>query len=97
MAWYFLGLYIVSLIASSLFKMDRKMLLKAAVRFLPVAFISMALTAVVIGIVGVIIGVGFNTLILYIAMPIMAGGVGAGIVPTFWYLCTRDGRWIRRN
>ncbi len=77
----FLGLYIVSLIASSLFKMDRKMLLKAAVRFLPVAFISMALTAVVIGIVGVIIGVGFNYAILYIAMPIMAGGVGAGIVP----------------
>lgn len=40
----FLGLYIVSLIGSSIFKMNRKMLLSAAVRFLPVAFLSMAVT-----------------------------------------------------
>ncbi|CAH1853727.1 2-hydroxycarboxylate transporter family protein [Convivina praedatoris] len=77
----FLGLYIVSLIASSIFKMDRKELLKAAVRFLPVAFISMAVTGLVVGLVGMLIGAGFNHSILYVSLPIMSGGVGAGIVP----------------
>lgn len=77
----FLGLYIVSLIGSSIFKMNRKMLLSAAVRFLPVAFLSMAVTFFGVGLVGMLIGVGFSHAVLYTSLPIMAGGVGAGIVP----------------
>lgn len=77
----FLDLYIVSLIGSSIFRMDRSLILKAAVRFLPVAFLSMAITFFGVGLVGMLIGVGFNHAVLYIGMPIMAGGVGAGIVP----------------
>lgn len=77
----FLGLYIVSLIGSSIFKMNRKMLLGAAIRFLPVAFISMAITFFGVGLMGMLIGEGFDHSVLYVSLPIMAGGVGAGIVP----------------
>lgn len=77
----FLSLFIVSLIASAIFKMDRNMLLKSCVRFLPVAFLSMIVTFFVVGIVGALIGNGFSKSIFYIAIPAMSGGVGAGIVP----------------
>ena len=77
----FLDLYIVSLIGSSIFRMNRSLILKAAVRFLPVAFLSMAVTFFGVGLVGLLIGEGFSHSVLYVGMPIMAGGVGAGIVP----------------
>ncbi|MFC4760378.1 2-hydroxycarboxylate transporter family protein [Fructobacillus durionis] len=77
----FLEFYIVSLITSAIFKMDRKLLLKAAVRFLPVAFGAMIITFFVVGAVGAVLGLGFGHTSLYITFPMMAGGVGAGIVP----------------
>ena len=77
----FLDLYIVSLMGSSIFRMNRSLILKAAVRFLPVAFLSMAGTFFGGGLVGLLIGEGFSHSVLYVGMPIMAGGVGAGIVP----------------
>lgn len=77
----FLEFYIVSLIISAIFKMDRKMVLKAAVRFLPVAFLTLIITFFVVGSVGALLGLGFQHTSLYITFPMMAGGVGAGIVP----------------
>ncbi|MDD9139005.1 2-hydroxycarboxylate transporter family protein [Fructobacillus sp. CRL 2054] len=77
----FLEFYIVSLIISAIFKMDRKMVLKAAVRFLPVAFLTLIITFFVVGVVGMLLGLGFEHTSLYITFPMMAGGVGAGIVP----------------
>lgn len=61
------------------------------------SFISMALTAVVIGIVGVIIGVSFTNcaILQHIAIPIMAGELV--LVLPLSGIYARDGRWIRRN
>lgn len=77
----FLDFYIAALITGSILGMDRELLKKAAVRFLPVSFVSMACAAVVGGMVGAITGRGFRETVLYIAMPMMSGGMGAGVVP----------------
>ncbi|MBS9338497.1 2-hydroxycarboxylate transporter family protein [Fructobacillus sp. M2-14] len=77
----FLEFYIVSLIISAIFKMDRKMVLKAAVRFLPVAFLTLIITFFIVGGVGTVLGLSFQHTSLFITFPMMAGGVGAGIVP----------------
>lgn len=77
----FLDFYIAALITGSILGMDRELLKKAAVRFLPVSFLSMACAALMAGITGTITGHGFKETILYIAMPMMSGGMGAGVVP----------------
>lgn len=77
----FLDFYIAALITGSILGMDRELLKKAAVRFLPVSFISMACAALMAGLMGVVTGQGFRETILYIAMPMMSGGMGAGVVP----------------
>lgn len=77
----FLDLYIATLITGSILGMNRQLLTKASVRFLPVSFISMGLAIVVVGIVGSLIGYGFREAILYISLPMMSGGMGAGVIP----------------
>ena len=77
----FLDFYIAALITGSILGMDRELLKKAAVRFLPVSFISMAAAILVCGLVGMLTGRGFGESILYIALPMMSGGMGAGVVP----------------
>ena len=77
----FLDFYIAALITGSILGMDRELLKKAAVRFLPVSFLSMAVAALMAGIVGILTGQGFRETVLYIAMPMMSGGMGAGVVP----------------
>ncbi|BCN31494.1 2-hydroxycarboxylate transporter family protein [Anaeromicropila herbilytica] len=77
----FLDLYIAALITGSILGMNRKLLIRAAVRFLPVSFISMACAILMSGLVGMLLGHGFADSILYIAMPMMSGGMGAGVIP----------------
>lgn len=77
----FLDFYIAALITGSILGMNRGLLKKAAIRFLPISFVSMACAALVGGLVGMISGNGFKETILYIAMPMMSGGMGAGVVP----------------
>ena len=77
----FLDFYISALITGSILGMSRDLLKKAAVRFLPVSFISMACAILAGGLVGMITGKGFGENILYIAMPMMSGGMGAGVAP----------------
>lgn len=76
-----LDFYIAALITGSILGMDQELLKKAAVRFLPVSFLSMAVAALMAGIVGILTGQGFRETVLYIAMPMMSGGMGAGVVP----------------
>lgn len=61
--------------------MDRDTLIKASVRFIPVALIAMVSSFFAVGFVGMLIGNGFGNSVLYISLPAMAGGVGAGAVP----------------
>ena len=49
--------------------------------FIPVALISMVVSFFAVGLVGMLIGNGFANSVLYISLPAMAGGVGAGAVP----------------
>lgn len=77
----FLDFYISALITGSILGMNRDLLKKAAIRFLPVSFLSMACAMVMGGVAGMVTGRGFNESILYIAMPMMSGGMGAGVTP----------------
>ena len=77
----FLDFYIAALITGSILGMNRNLLMKASVRFIPVALISMVVSFFAVGLVGMLIGNGFANSVLYISLPAMAGGVGAGAVP----------------
>lgn len=77
----FLNFYIAALITGSILGMDRSLLLKAAVRFLPVALCAMTMAILSVGAVGALVGYGFVDAIMYVAIPMMGGGMGAGVVP----------------
>ena len=77
----FLDFYIAALITGSILGMDRNLLKKAAVRFLPVSFLSMACAILMAGLMGIVTGRGFGETILYVALPMMSGGMGAGVIP----------------
>lgn len=77
----FLSFYIAALICGSILGMDRKLLIKAAVRYLPVILGGVAVALLLCGTAGMLMGFGFSEAILYIALPIMGGGMGAGAVP----------------
>ena len=77
----FLNFYIAALITGSILGMNRSLLLKAAVRFLPVALCAMTVAILAVGCVGALVGYGFVEAIMYVAIPMMGGGMGAGVVP----------------
>lgn len=77
----FLNFYIAALITGSILGMNRKLLLKAAVRFLPVALCAMTVAILAVGLVGAVTGYGFSDAVMYVAIPMMGGGMGAGVVP----------------
>ena len=77
----FLNFYIAALITGSILGMSRTLLLRAAVRFLPVALCAMSMAILAVGIVGMLMGYGFMEAIMYVAIPMMGGGMGAGVVP----------------
>ena len=61
--------------------MNRKLLVKASAKFIPVALISMVIGFFATGAVGALLGQGFGHSVMYISFAQMAGGMGAGIVP----------------
>jgi len=77
----FLDFYIAALITGSILGMDRKLLVKAAIRYLPCILGGVIAALGLAGILGAILGFGAKEAILFIAIPIMGGGMGAGAVP----------------
>ncbi len=77
----FLDFYIAALITGSILGMSRKLLIRAAVRYLPAILAGVAVAVLLVGIGGVLTGYGAKNAIFYIAIPIMGGGMGAGAVP----------------
>lgn len=77
----FLIFYISALICGSLFSIDRDLLLKGAVRLVPVGLLAIFSGVMVCGLMGVLGGGGFWDNILYIAVPMTSGGMTAGTVP----------------
>ncbi|MBU3090172.1 2-hydroxycarboxylate transporter family protein [Clostridium gasigenes] len=77
----FLNFYISALITGSILGMNRKLLIKASVRFLPVAICAITFALLLVGSVGFLMGYGFKEAIMFIAIPMMGGGMGAGVIP----------------
>ncbi|MGL4403548.1 MAG: 2-hydroxycarboxylate transporter family protein [Fusobacteriaceae bacterium] len=77
----FLDFYIAALIVGSILGMNRKLLVKAALRYLPVIIGGVLCSILLTGLVGSLLGYGFTNAVFYIAIPIMGGGMGAGAVP----------------
>lgn len=77
----FLDFYIAALITGSILGMNRKLLIKAAVRYLPAILGGVIVALGLVGLGGALMGYGAKEAILYIGIPIMGGGMGAGAVP----------------
>lgn len=77
----FMYLFIASIIVGSIFSMDRYVLIRGFAKI----FIPLAAGSVMAGIVGTIVGtalgLGTEHTLLFIVVPIMAGGVGEGAIP----------------
>lgn len=77
----FLDFYIAALICGAILGMNRKLLVKASARFIPVSLVTMVIGAFSVGLVGMLLGQGFGHSILYVSFSQMVGGMGAGILP----------------
>ena len=77
----FLDFYIAALICGSILGMNRKLLIKASTKFIPVALVTMVVGFFAVGFMGMLLGKGFAHSVMYVSMPMMAGGMGAGITP----------------
>ncbi|WP_458116416.1 2-hydroxycarboxylate transporter family protein [Arthrobacter sp. D2-10] len=77
----FLDFFVVAIIAGSILGMPRTLLLKAGPRFAVPLIGCLISTFLLIGLLGAVTGFGFIEGILFIAAPIMAGGLGVGALP----------------
>ncbi len=77
----FLSFYIAALITGSILGMNRNLLIKASIRYLPAILGGVVFALGLTFLVGTVIGYGGKEAMLYIAVPIMGGGMGAGAVP----------------
>ena len=77
----FLTFYISALITGSLFNIDRGLLLRATVRLVPTALISLAAGMAASGFLGLAMGETFLEGILFLGVPMTSGGMTAGTVP----------------
>jgi Na+/citrate or Na+/malate symporter len=77
----FLDFYIAALITGSILGMNRKLLIKAAIRYLPAILGGVVVALGLVALGGALMGYGAKEAVLYIGIPIMGGGMGAGAVP----------------
>ena len=77
----FLYLFIASIIVGSILSMDRRVLIQGFLKiFVPLA--AGSIVAAIVGTaVGAAFGMGVRHTLLYVVVPIMAGGVGEGAIP----------------
>jgi malate:Na+ symporter len=77
----FLYLFITAIIVGSILGMDRTVLIRGFLKtFVPLGLGSLAAMAVGTG-VGTLLGLGARHTLLFVVIPIMAGGVGEGAIP----------------
>ncbi|MCS7232761.1 MAG: 2-hydroxycarboxylate transporter family protein [Synergistetes bacterium] len=77
----FLDFYIAALITGSILGMDRRLLINAGARYFPALFGSILVSLLFASALGALTGYGWQKALLYIGVPIMGGGMGAGAVP----------------
>lgn len=77
----FLDFYIAALITGSILGMDRRLLINAGARYFPALFGAIFVSLLFAAGLGAVTGYGWKKALLYIGVPIMGGGMGAGAVP----------------
>lgn len=77
----FLDFYIAALITGSILGMNKKLLIKAAIRFFPTILGGVAVALGFVALGGLAFGQSPAESMAYIGIPIMGGGMGAGAVP----------------
>ncbi len=77
----FLDFYIAALITGSILGMSKKLLVKAAIRYLPTILGGVVVALLFVALGGMLFGQSPAESISYIGIPIMGGGMGAGAVP----------------
>ena len=77
----FLDFYISALITGSILGMNRKLLIKAALRYLPCIIGAVGFALGLVALFGNFFGMNAGESVAYIGIPIMGGGMGAGAVP----------------
>ncbi|MDR2467757.1 MAG: 2-hydroxycarboxylate transporter family protein [Spirochaetaceae bacterium] len=77
----FLDFYIAALITGSIMGMNRKLLIRSALRYFPALAGGIALALLFVAITGAVTGYGAKEAVFFIGIPIMGGGMGAGAVP----------------
>ncbi|WP_312810367.1 2-hydroxycarboxylate transporter family protein [Sedimentibacter sp.] len=77
----FLDFYIAALITGSILGMNKKLLIKAAIRYFPCIIGGVAVSLAFVALGGLVFGHTPAEAIAYIGIPIMGGGMGAGAVP----------------
>ena len=77
----FLDFYIAALITGSILGMNRKLLIKAAIRYLPAILGAVIFALALVALVAPIFGYSPAEAMAYVGIPIIGGGMGAGAVP----------------
>lgn len=77
----FINFYIAALISGSILGMPRQILIKAGARYAVPLVGMVAIVFLTVGGLAALIGFGFRDGILYVAAPVIGGGIGAGAVP----------------
>ena len=77
----FLDFFVISIIAGAILGMPKALLIKAGPRFAVPIVGTLIATFAIVGAVGFLFGFGFREAVLFIAAPIMAGGLGLGAIP----------------
>lgn len=81
MTAHFINYALAALCCGSIFGMDRKLLIKASLRYVPCILGAVVGAGLLAALAGTIMGMGVEEALLYIALPIMGGGTSAGAVP----------------
>lgn len=87
----FLDFVIAALITGSILGMNRGLLIRAALGFIPAILGGIAVSLGLVFLVGTITGFGGQEALLLIGVPIMGGGMGAGAVPLSQIFATQTG------
>lgn len=77
----FIDFFIISLVVGSILGISGQLMAQAAMRFLPVAFLSMGITLGILALFAYIFGFDVNQTLLFVGFPIMGGGISAGAIP----------------
>lgn len=77
----FLDFFVITIISGTILGMPRALLIKAGPRFIVPIIGCLAATFLIVGAVAGSVGFGFLEGMLFIAAPIMAGGIGIGAIP----------------